>query len=755
MQFTLDPAYPWSLSGIGLPALLLIAVLLVGLTVGTYAGVRAAGPRRVLALVALRLAALLLAVLVVLRPSLASSQQDRQPSVLLILVDSSESMTIQDEVDNRSRWLALERILARSRPLLERLRDEQQVRVDWFQFSADASHFDPNESGSPTGKRTDFGQALFTLLEHYVRERRLRALVILSDGADNGTRHAPLNLAARWRSLPCPIHTFALGQTTTTSKQQDLALTSIIPEPSPVPVKQKLNVRVTVNAPGFENQSVRLRLLLDGKEVLVQDHPLRKSVGNDFVLATSAPDTPGEIQVSVRADPLPGEVTRLNNEISTFVTVIKEGISVLLVDKLRFPEPQRICDALAPDPRIRLFTAWRRTDAPAPEQQDLFEFDKRHYDVIILGDVTAQRLTAGNRRVLHDIQRVVKEKGTGLLMMGGYDTFANSDWAGTPLEELLPVRLDAKGDVTDPVQMLPTRDGLRHYVLRLADREADNEAVWKQLPRLEGMTRLGSSKPTAVTLAVNQHGQPMLVVQTYGSGRVAAFAGDTTWQWQRLGLPSADDGVRLHARFWRQLVVWLARQEETGSNVWVRPDARRLGAGGKLGFSVGIRGKGGLDLAEARFDVKVIDPNRHEHLVQTSRDKGDERGLFWKTDAPGVYQIVVHGSGKETDGTTAAGSATARFLVYQEETEMVRQAADHDFLARLAQAGGGKAWRADELTRFLQELQHQPLPQQKPRSERWPDWRTSRFSPFLAGYLLLFVAALCLEWFLRRFWGLV
>ena len=86
---------------------------------------------------------------------------------------------------------------------------------------------------------------------------------------------------------------------------------------------------------------------------------------------------------------------------------------------------------------------------------------------------------------------------------------------------------------------------------------------------------------------------------------------------------------------------------------------------------------------------------------------------------------------------------------------MLRRAADHDFLNKLARAGGGEFHRAQELPDVLLNLQKQPLPQNAPKLELWPDWRRDNLSGFLVGFFLLFVAVLSLEWGLRRYWGLV
>src|SRR5437588_6173306 len=90
---TIDPAWPWSTSGLGRVGLLVVAAVLVGLTVWTYRGVRNATRRRVMALIGIRLCALLLACVAVLRPSFAFQEDQHLPSLLLFATDSSESMT--------------------------------------------------------------------------------------------------------------------------------------------------------------------------------------------------------------------------------------------------------------------------------------------------------------------------------------------------------------------------------------------------------------------------------------------------------------------------------------------------------------------------------------------------------------------------------------------------------------------------------------------------------------------------------------
>ena len=108
----MDPAWPWSIPGVGLPALAGVVGLLVLLTVWTYMGAKGSNFRRMVLVLALRLGALVVACMLVLRPSLAMQEDEASlPSKLIILIDYSQSMNVKDAFDNLSRWENARRLL--------------------------------------------------------------------------------------------------------------------------------------------------------------------------------------------------------------------------------------------------------------------------------------------------------------------------------------------------------------------------------------------------------------------------------------------------------------------------------------------------------------------------------------------------------------------------------------------------------------------------------------------------------------------
>jgi uncharacterized membrane protein len=766
-----------------LPVGLAAALLVAGLTVWTYAGAAKVTWRRLLAVLGLRLGALAVAFMMALRPSLAFQEDPRIPSTLIIAVDCSQSMDIKDEL-GQSRW---ERALAilrsdRCTELLKPLKTDRNVEIVFYRAAEDVQRFDPAENaGRADGKRTDMGLWLEELHKRHAGDPNLRGLVLFSDGADNGARYSPFETAEKWGRIPCPIYTFSLGKKTTTLKQRGISFLpdSIIADPSPVAVKNKLTVKARLLVNGYHDPKVPVRLFLDNdrKAVAVKSFELNRPITEgsniyEVQLTCDAPPKPREMRVTLKVDNLPGEITPNNKNISTFVTVTKEGISVLYVEGAYRWEARFIRDAINGYRNLRLYKSFRTREEPSPgNEPDWFRFNKYHYDVIIIGDISAKRFSGDNRAVLQQIKKLVEDDGTGLLMLGGFETFGNSDWNtpfAKPIADILPVKLDRQGnlDEKEKVKVVPTQAGFEHYIMRLDSDPAKNRTIWDSLPPLEGMTLLGTPRGDATVMAVKKGTkEPILVSRTVGKGRTLAFACDTTAPcWMR-----TPEAFQARKRFWQQVVVWLAHQENVADSVRLTPDTRRVAVGGKLGFRVGLRGKDDKKVRDARFRVKVVGPGKAETPVQIAGNTGKEQyGTFWKTNQPGEYRLEAVALGKDNKPVKGQ-SASVRFLIYEDDMEYRRPAASPETLDKIARRSDGQQRPATEenFARFLEELQKKPLPQGAARAELWPDWKqlpasrdwedqlVTLWTSGVLVCLLLFVTLLCLEWFFRRRWGLV
>jgi uncharacterized membrane protein len=768
-SFTLDPAWPRIMPGMGPGTLALAAAILVALTIWTYLGARRTSWSRVAIVLGLRLVALVVTVLLILRPSLAfEEEEDVEPSRLIILIDDSLSMATRDELNSESRLEAIQRLLTSS-PVdaaLKRL-DAKKVERIYYLAADKLERFVPDSK--PQGKHTDIGRWLDDVVREHGRDKKVQAVLLLSDGGDTGDSTRTLQKAADFRGR-FPIHTFGVGQSNAGGQERDIALEQIFMEPKTILAKGKFKVKVVARAPGFENARTDVSLWIEeratGKMREIKRLPQQRfeqASSQEIELEADAPDEEGEVRLTVKADKLPDESRTDNNEISTFAHVSKEGVRVLWVEgqqRWEFAIPIREC--LRKDRRFQVVADFRpKLAGPAAARADNV-WDKT-YDVLVIGDIPASRL--GDITTQLKIRDRVEKQGMGVLMLGGYETFANSDWQLSAFQkDFFPVKLDQPGQIEGKVRVKPERDGLA-YVLKLSDDEAKNQEIWeKKFEPLDGVTRPGSLARGATALATCDvdPALPILATVERGKGRVMTFAGDTTWRaWRRN--PEAAAGFD---RFWKQMMLWLAHQENSQGNLILDLAARRIdrGRGQNLAFRVGFRG---VEVKNPLYAGKVIGPRKEEYPLIVPTDK-DKQGVF-QPAGPGEYTIIVSGKGTQTkDGAPIEGKAQARFIVYEEDRETQRIAADHEFLDKLALASGGKFARAEERTleQRLDELEANRVAAQK-KTRHWPDWRRTpagdsigeQFSALwqssALACLLVYLVCLCLEWYLRRRWGMV
>jgi len=278
----------------------------------------------------------------------------------------------------------------------------------------------------------------------------------------------------------------------------------------------------------------------------------------------------------------------------------------------------------------------------------------------------------------------------------------------------------------------------------LAGTREENTALWAKLPPLaEGANRFRRLKPSAVPLVADQEERPLLVAGAYDRGRVMAFAGDSTWLWQMHGFESA------HKRFWRQVILWLARKDQAEEgNVWIRLAKRRFAPGEPVEFTTGARSAGGEAVADATYKVEIVLPDGKRLPLQPVRQDEQMTASLRKTETPGDYAIEV----TATHQGTPLGSARARFLVFEQDLELDNAAADAATLESLAAMTGGRSIAPEELPGLVEQLARQTESLQIQQESRLTLWSKSEY---LWAFFLLLVGLLGTEWYLRKRWGLV
>jgi uncharacterized membrane protein len=746
-----------------------IAVLFLAVLVWISPDVRRLAPRRHVVLLALRVAVFLAIIAAMLRPTYVFTQMKKHRATLIVLADRSRSMSINDETGSKTRWQLLRETVDRALPALRGLGEDLDVKL--YTFDADLTPIDLNGDKKfdlgeiPDGRETAIGAAMNDALRREAGHR-LAGMILLSDGAQNALYprdEAPQTPARFLAEQGVPLYTVVFGQAGTSQQRRDVAVTELDVSPT-VFVKNELVIRGTVRISGYTNQDVPVQALFEtepGKppEVIGAAKLRAVSDGQELPIEFSyIPQTPGERKVTLRVEPQPGEQDVTNNELSSFVKVFGGGLNVFYLEGELRVEQRFLRRALASSPDIKVDFEWIDHRMRKKWPVDLADrFKPGKYDVYIIGDLDSKAFRPEDLQAL----RQDVDRGAGLIMLGGFHSFWSGGYQDTALRDILPLEVGEldkfdRQNFDEPIReklhiqpanrdiglkMLPDRRFGDVSIMRLGPKDK-NRAIWERLPGLQGANLFRALKPAAKPLAFTPDGKPLLVAAEPGAGRVLAFAGDSTWLWAMAGFEKE------HKQFWRQVILWLAKKEDSDTaGVWIKLGQRQYTPGRPVNFSVGATSAQNEPVPEATFAGHVLLPDGSQRPVHFSRQGTQTLALFKDTQLPGDYSIVVSAS----DGATALGETRARFIVYDLDLEMENSAprpALMESLAQTTRAAGGERLSPEELPQLCERLKKLPHELEVPVETKETPWDKPYF-------LLLIVGLLSTEWFFRKKWGLV
>lgn len=664
------------------------------------------------------------AVLVLLaQPTLELATLAPGANTVAVLVDNSESMSFAAGAGDGSRLEVARSAVARFlQPSLAPVAD-----VETFAFGA-ATRRAPLTELRADEPRTRLVRAIADVTASF-RGTPLAAVVVLSDGADNGDDGLDALAAAG-----VPVHTVGIGPATLPGEVQLVGVTLPSEAPPESRVVAELDVRHSSAGP------LLVKVFDGARLVAAQEAELRAGREQQRV-AVAFDSGPGGIrELDFVVEPPPGDRLAGNNRQERLLTVSEQNRRVLYLEGEPRWEYKFLRRAVAGDRVLRL-TSWLRTTERKTYRQDVRDPDELRagfpedraglygYDVIVLGSLAAPYLTDEQHGWL---ERFVGERGGSLLALAGREALADGGWDVVPLAQALPVRLTRQataGYRAVEGRVRPTAAGLRSPMVQLFD--AEGVDPWPSLPPLGDHQPLGEPKPAATTLLevlIDGEPQPLLVTQPYGLGTTAVLATATTWRWQ-MRTPPHD---RRHTLFWRQLLRQLAEAARQ------RRDVRIAVADDGIGVTVVERDELFAPLRDARAHARVIGPGGSE--ARFDLERAQEPGLLEArvpATAPGVYRIDVH--------PADAPEPITRFVrIGGERAEHFEPVRNDALLQRIAEATGGRYWRPEETGNIARALTFGAAGVK--RIEQFPLWDM----PVL---FVLLVGLKGSEWLLRRRWG--
>lgn len=284
---------------------------------------------------------------------------------------------------------------------------------------APSESFDPRPSQRPRPMDTDIAAAIDAALSALPTTGG-RRIIVISDGVDHGGR--ALEAARAARAAGAEVSVVPLPR-----PDSPEVLLAEIAAPPRVHLGERFAPRVLVRSSSEQMGDVELRA--DGESIGRRRVHIR--AGLNAVAFPMEPLAAGWVTLTATVVPSQDTVPE-NNRVQAVVQVMGPP-SVLYAGTGPLPELLR-----AQGLRVRRTPAERLPARAAA---------LAGYDAVVLDDVPAAALSRGQMEALRGY---VRDLGGGLVVIGGPQSYGAGGYAGTPLEEVLPVTMDVRHRVALP-----------------------------------------------------------------------------------------------------------------------------------------------------------------------------------------------------------------------------------------------------------------------------------------------------------------
>jgi len=638
-----------------------------------------------------------------MNPQTVEEERDPLPDEVLILKDTSDSVSLGDRGD---------KIDAIYSELVKQLETDTSLEITTADIPTD----------------TDGTRMVGTLIENLgqLPQSRLAGIIAITDGQIHDVPENPAGL------LPdnVPFHALVMSD----PNDRDRRIRAIL-APRYGLVGEQADFVIRVDDPGHEGERAPIEIKLNG-EVKARF----SAIIGDRVSIPLEIERRGSNTVELTVKPADGELTIKNNIFVAEISGIRDRMRVLLVTGQPHRGGRAWRNLLKSDPAVDLvqFTILtspgvKATNASSDElsliafpTQQLFEEKLDEFDLIIFDQFTRRRAPGRSGRATpilrpYYIQNIAEfvEDGGALLVATG-PAFAGEDSLfRSPLAAVLPAR--PTGDIEEYSYTPQINDkGRRHPIT--APFVGKDDQSWGPWFRV-----IESNVVSGNILMTGPAEEPLLVIEKVGDGRVAMLMSDQAWLWAR-GFDSGGP----YSEMFRRLAHWLLSEPDL--------EAEKLIA----------KSDGDKLIIERRTlsdDPQKVIVKKPDGTAETLELKKIESGLYraaTQTAGQGAYRL----SSGDISTVTAIGSLNPRELADLRPTlETLKPLSD----------------MTDGQTRLIENLSDMPDIRRVKRgttsqADGWiglvahEDYvtRNSRRTPLAPGLLFFILALIAIAWAWRR-----
>ncbi|MCH2207812.1 MAG: VWA domain-containing protein [Lentisphaerales bacterium] len=664
--------------------------------------------KRRIGLAALRFGTCFLLFLLLLQPRIKMDTQQASRTVLPILIDISQSMTItekrpsdtylrdiaeasgmsSDEASKASRLEVVSSIINnQDLSLISDLQEKYAVRLYTFDQKTRQLQVEDEELitlPSAEGKATGLGPAV-RYIEQSLKGLPLADLIIFTDGIHN-KGESPLEVAEELSRKNIRVFPVGIGM----PDNADLKILK-------VDVQELLfqgdetAIEVTFEANGIQDSDQEVELKLGDRTLIRKNILCRNGVFKEVFVVT--PEVKGDFEFRVTLEKHEDEFFTGNNTMSKQVSVIDSEIRILLAVGNPSWEYRYLKGMLDGDKRFKTEVFIKSGDfsrsSSDPQYLSSFPYERlKEIDCIILNNIDRSSFSTDKMKLL---QNYVVEQGGSIVMISS-PSGTPSSFAGTPLEEILPVTIRKYTESEDydftansrSFKLQLTEAGLQSIITRLDPHPEKNADVWETLPGqywyYKGIRKL---KPSATALvqhssAKNEYGKiPLMAYHRFGRGQVLFLGFNSIWRWRyRIGSKYTD-------RFWGQTIQALGLPHLLGTmhDVKIETVGRDFPAAEKIDITCRLANDA-LNADADSISITAVNTetgDEKEFKIPPSAESGAYNGSIVLPE--GLWDLQVEGH---------TNTAKHRINVFKSNLEFEKTSMDKVQLSQMAQLSGGQ-----------------------------------------------------------------
>lgn len=447
---------------------------------------------------------------------------------------------------------------------------------------------------------------------------RVAGIIMLTDGQVHDVQDTPALAQAQ-----APLHVLLTGDPKRSDRRLVLEQApkfAIVGEPV------SLTIRFEDQGEAAGAQTAQLTARLNGGPPIEVRIANGKNHIQQFELDHAGPNI-----VELEIEERPDELSTRNNRVALTINGVRDRMRVLLISGEPNPGERTWRNLLKADPSVDLvhFTILRppeKMDATPVNELALISFPTRElftlklheFDLIIFDRYQQNGVLSFTH--FNNISKYV-ENGGALLYVSGPDFLAPASLYRTPLAVVFPGQPTGR-ILTGGYKPVLTTVGLRHPVTEAlpgANKSATPDSIpeWGRWFRVIEAERLSGH-----TLIAAPGGEPLLIVDNFGEGRVAQILSDHGWLWAR-----GFEGGGPQAELLRRVAHWLMKEPSLEEE-----DLRAEAANGQITITR-------RSLSDTPVRVQVSFPDGRVLPVTLNQMQPGRWQAVIEAREPGIYRL--------------------------------------------------------------------------------------------------------------------